>query len=103
MQINTLLIKFLNIYCSFLLHYYIYSRQLCTIALGILYIILHNIASQIWNNNKRGENNARINEKENRIDNKNTFVAIDVETTGLSPTSNELIEVSAIKYDGNKK
>ena len=41
--------------------------------------------------------------KENRIDNKNTFVAIDVETTGLSPTSNELIEVSAIKYDGNKK
>lgn len=41
--------------------------------------------------------------KENRIDNKHTFVAIDVETTGLSPTSNELIEVSAIKYDGNKK
>lgn len=41
--------------------------------------------------------------KENRIDNKNTFVAIDVETTGLSPTSNELIEVSAIKYDGDKK
>lgn len=41
--------------------------------------------------------------KENKIDNKNTFVAIDVETTGLSPVANELIEVSAIKYDGNKK
>lgn len=31
------------------------------------------------------------------------FVAIDTETTGLSPVNNELIEVSAIKYDGNKK
>lgn len=31
------------------------------------------------------------------------FVAIDVETTGLSPFANELIEVSAIKYKGNKK
>lgn len=35
--------------------------------------------------------------------NKNTFVAIDVETTGLSPMINELIEVSAIKYEGSKK
>ncbi len=35
--------------------------------------------------------------------NNNIFVAIDVETTGLSPITNELIEVSAIKYDGNKK
>lgn len=33
----------------------------------------------------------------------NVFVAIDVETTGLSPFANELIEVSAIKYKGNKK
>lgn len=31
------------------------------------------------------------------------FVAIDVETTGLSPFANELIEVSAIKYKGSKK
>lgn len=31
------------------------------------------------------------------------FVAIDVETTGLSPEANELIEVSAIKYQGGKK
>lgn len=36
-------------------------------------------------------------------DNSNIFVAIDVETTGLSPVANELIEVSAIKYNGNKK
>ena len=33
----------------------------------------------------------------------NIFVAIDVETTGLSPIYNELIEVSALKYNGNKK
>ena len=33
----------------------------------------------------------------------NKFVAIDVETTGLSPFANELIEVSAIKYEGNRK
>lgn len=44
-----------------------------------------------------------LKQKENKIDNKNLFVAIDVETTGLSPIANELIEVSAIKYDGNKK
>jgi len=31
------------------------------------------------------------------------FIAIDTETTGLSPKFNELIEVSAIKYLGNKK
>lgn len=36
-------------------------------------------------------------------DNSNIFVAIDVETTGLSPVANELIEVSAIKYNGSKK
>ena len=32
-----------------------------------------------------------------------TFVAIDVETTGLSPVKNELIEISAIKYNGSQK
>lgn len=31
------------------------------------------------------------------------FVAVDVETTGLSPVANELIEVSAIKYKGVEK
>ena len=41
--------------------------------------------------------------KENKIYNKNIFVAIDVETTGLSPITNELIEVSAIKYNKDKK
>lgn len=34
---------------------------------------------------------------------KRTFVVIDVETTGLSPFANELIEVSAIRYEGEKK
>ena len=42
-------------------------------------------------------------QEKNKLANTNIFVAIDVETTGLSPTANELIEVSAIKYDGNKK
>lgn len=39
----------------------------------------------------------------NNIENSNIFVAIDVETTGLSPIKNELIEVSAIRYNGNEK
>lgn len=42
-------------------------------------------------------------QKVNEIDNSNIFVAIDVETTGLSPFQNELIEVSAIKYNGKEK
>lgn len=33
----------------------------------------------------------------------NQFVAIDVETTGLSPIYNELIEISAIRYKEGKK
>lgn len=36
-------------------------------------------------------------------DTQKIFIAIDTETTGLSPIYNELIEVSAIKYRGNKK
>lgn len=31
------------------------------------------------------------------------FIAVDVETTGFSPIYNELIEVSAIKYNGCEK
>ncbi len=42
-------------------------------------------------------------QEKNEINNSNIFVAIDVETTGLSPVKNELIEVSAIKYEGTKK
>lgn len=42
-------------------------------------------------------------QEKNKLTNTNIFVAIDVETTGLSPTANELIEVSAIKYDGCQK
>ncbi len=37
------------------------------------------------------------------MDKEEIFVAIDVETTGFSPFANELIEVSAIKYQGGKK
>ena len=42
-------------------------------------------------------------EKQTELNCNNIFVAIDVETTGLSPVANELIEVSAIKYNGNEK
>lgn len=42
-------------------------------------------------------------QQENKVLNSNIFVAIDVETTGLSPINNELIEVSAIKYEGDKR
>lgn len=44
-----------------------------------------------------------LKEKQNIVDSSNIFVAIDVETTGLSPILNELIEVSAIKYNGSEK
>lgn len=44
-----------------------------------------------------------LKEKQKETDKSNIFVAIDVETTGLSPVANELIEVSAIKYEGTKK
>lgn len=36
-------------------------------------------------------------------DGEKVFVALDTETTGLSPIYNELIEVSAIKYKGKNK
>ena len=39
--------------------------------------------------------------EKNKLEEK--FVAIDVETTGLSPFYNELIEISAIKYENGKK
>ncbi len=42
-------------------------------------------------------------QKQKETKSSNIFVAIDVETTGLSPIANELIEISAIKYDGQKK
>lgn len=45
----------------------------------------------------------KLKEKQQYTNKNNIFVAIDVETTGLSPIANELIEVSAIKYDGQEK
>lgn len=44
-----------------------------------------------------------LKEKNKETNESNIFVAIDVETTGLSPIANELIEVSAIKYNGAEK
>lgn len=41
--------------------------------------------------------------KTNKLSTSEIFVAIDVETTGLSPSCNELIEISAIKYQGTEK
>lgn len=38
-----------------------------------------------------------------RCSEENIYVAVDVETTGLSPIRNELIEISAIKYQANRK
>ena len=46
-----------------------------------------------------GDKRAKINKRKKEA----KFVAVDVETTGLSPLYNELIEVSAIKYEGAKK
>lgn len=45
----------------------------------------------------------QLKDKELNLKNDNIFVAVDVETTGLSPIYNELIEVSAIKYNGSNK
>lgn len=45
----------------------------------------------------------KLEENKKEINSNSIFVAIDVETTGLSPTENELIEVSAIKYKGKEK
>lgn len=45
----------------------------------------------------------KLEEKNKETNKSNIFVAIDVETTGLSPIANELIEVSAIKYNGAEK
>ena len=42
-------------------------------------------------------------EQEYIENNEKVFVAVDVETTGFSPIKNELIEISAIKYQGGKK
>lgn len=38
-----------------------------------------------------------------KLNNINMFVAFDIETTGLSPTYNQIIEIAAIKYENGKR
>lgn len=53
---------------------------------------------------RKGENmNSLFETIQQKTEDEPKFVAVDVETTGLSPLTSELIEVSAIKYENFRK
>lgn len=54
-------------------------------------------------NNSSNIKTNRLGKGKSIIDFPDTYVVIDIETTGLSPAYDEIIEISAIRYEGNQE